>query len=214
VGAVSSLDWVGWHRDYEDPGSGLHRRLLVVQAAVRDALAARRGACVRIVSVCAGQGHDLVGVLAAAGGDVRVEARLVELDPENVRLGRLRAEQAGIDGLEFVCEDASVTDAYEGAVPADLVLVCGVFGRIADADVRRTIEMLPQLCAASARVIWTRHRRAPDLTPSIRRWFAEAGFAERSFVSAGPDGFAVGVHELQAAPRPLTPGARLFTFTG
>lgn len=30
-------------------------------------------------------------------------------------------------------------------------------------------------------VIWTRHRRLPDLTPRIRAWFTDAGFDEVAF---------------------------------
>ena len=32
--------------------------------------------------------------------------------------------------VEVVCDDASTTDAYLGAVPAHLVLVCGIFGTV------------------------------------------------------------------------------------
>ncbi len=33
-------------------------------------------------------------------------------------------------GVEVIAADASMTDAYVGAVPADLVLLCGVIGNI------------------------------------------------------------------------------------
>jgi hypothetical protein len=101
------------------------------------------------------------------------------------------------------------------STPANLVLVCGVFGNVTDADVERTIHALPALCAARATVVWTRHRRAPDLTPAIRRWFAEAGFDELGFDSPGPGRFAVGAHQFVGEPRPLPdPPRRLFTFVG
>jgi len=47
-----------------------------------------------------------------------------------------------------------------------------------------------------ASVIWTRSRREPDLTPAIRRWFADSGFTEDHFDA--PEGalFSVGVHRL------------------
>ena len=73
------------------------------------------------------------------------------------------------------------TDAYEGAVPADLVLVCGVFGNVPPDSIENTVRRLPQLCAPGATVIWTRHRRKPDLTPRIRGWFRAASFVEVSF---------------------------------
>jgi hypothetical protein len=97
-------------------------------------------------------------------------------------------------------------------VPADLVLICGVFGNISDDDVRRTVASLPMLCAAGATVVWTRHRNPPDLTPLIREWLAEGGFAEAEFVAPDDVQWSVGVHVLAAAPRPLDGSGALFRF--
>jgi hypothetical protein len=84
-----------------------------------------------------------------------------------VLLARRAAQDAGLNGVQVVTGDASLTDAYVGAVPADLVLVCGVFGNISTEDIQRTIASLPQLCAVDATVIWTRHCLSPDITPTI-----------------------------------------------
>jgi hypothetical protein len=112
------------------------------------------------------------------------------------------------------CGDASTTSAYEGAVPADLVLVCGIFGNIGDDDIVRTIKTLSSLCAPGATVIWTRHRRPPDRTVLARESFAAAGFEEVAF--AAPDGFlfGVGAHRLTAQPPRFEPGIEMFTFVG
>ena len=83
-------------------------------------------------------------------------------------------------GVEIVTGDASDIDLYEAPVPAELVLVCGVFGNISDADIRHTIGTLPSLCAPDATVIWTRHRRPPDLTTEVREWFVDARASTRS----------------------------------
>src|SRR6185437_12861282 len=80
------------------------------------------------------------------------------------------------------------------------------------ADVRGTISALPELCAAGATVIWTRTRRAPDLTPAVRRWLGAAGFAEQAFHAPAGELFSVGVHRFTGAPRPMTPRGRLFRF--
>jgi hypothetical protein len=32
------------------------------------------------------------------------------------------------------------------------------------------------LCESGATVIWTRHRRPPDLTPQVRQWFLDTGY--------------------------------------
>ena len=61
-------------------------------------------------------------------------------------------------------------------VPAELVLLCGIFGNITSADIQRTIATSPQLCRTGATVIWTRHRGEPDLVPTICDWFEARGF--------------------------------------
>ncbi|MFD0584483.1 hypothetical protein [Dactylosporangium darangshiense] len=137
--------------------------------------------------------------------------RLIELDPVNAAGARERLAAAGLSGLEVVEADAGVTAPYAGAVPAGVVLMCGVFGNISDEDIRRTIHALPELAEPGARVIWTRHRGTPDATPRIRDWFAEAGFREVAFDAPAGLTIGVGVHELVAPPRPLTE-QRLFTF--
>ena len=70
--------------------------------------------------------------------------------------------------------------------PADLVLVCGVFGNISDED-------------ASGR-----SRRC--------RSCAARAAQELAFESAGPGGYAVGMHPSTRPHEPLQPGRRLLTF--
>ena len=206
------MDWQAWHEDYENPDSALAWRLEVVQAQIRAALNRAAPGPVRIISVCAGQGRDLIGVLADHPCRVEVTARLVELDEQNVRSARHSASAVGLDGVEVVASDASITDAYEDAVPADLILLCGVFGNISETDIANTIGHLPSLCAPAAAVIWTRHRHPPDLTPYIRETFERSGFGEVAFEDSPP--FGVGVNRLITSPQPFQEGVRLFEFIG
>ena len=60
-------------------------------------------------------------------------------------------------------------------------MLCGIFGNIPNEDVARTVRLASTMCAPAAAVLWTRHRRGPDLTPAIREWFTRAGFAEVEF---------------------------------
>jgi hypothetical protein len=145
-----------------------------------------------------------------------VAVRLVELDPGLVAFARARAEAAGVAVQVRVVEgDAARCSLYEGAVPADVVLVCGLFGNISEADIERTIAALPGFCRPGASVIWTRHRRPPDATPLVRRLFAAAGFDEVAF-EAPPDPYvlAVGRQRLAGASGVFDPGATLFEFVG
>jgi hypothetical protein len=117
-----------------------------------------------------------------------------------------------LPGVSVRCVDAGSTDAYAGCAPADLLLLCGVLGNVSDEDAERTIAALPGLCARGATVVWTRHRRDPDLTPAIRGWFTAAGFAEKSFAAPDDRIWSVGVHRLTGPAQPLGEGRRLFSF--
>lgn len=187
-------------------------RLHEVQNCIREALDRLAPGPIRIISACAGDGRDLLGVLTGHPRAHEVIARLVELDSDLAEAARERATREGLPGVEVVRGDASISDAYAGAVPADVVLLCGIFGNITDPDLRETIRRLPELCAQNATVVWTRGRFEPDLTPMIREWFARAGFTEMSFATIAGSTKSVGAHRLTTAPRSFQPGVRLFTF--
>ena len=211
---VDDGHWVSWHRAYEDPNSSISRRLAAVQRRLGQAMDAAPAGPIRLVSMCAGQGRDVIGVLAVHARREDVKARLVELDPALVDDARTLAIHSGLLDLEFCQDDASTTAAYIDAVPADIVLVCGVFGNITDSDVRRTVDELPGLVAPGATVIWTRHRLDPDLTPSIRSWFSQNGFEEVGFDTEEGSFFGVGTHRFVGTPRTFEPGRMLFNFRG
>lgn len=206
----ATTDWVAWHGDYMNPGSALSRRLRVIQDLLRRALPVRPRDPVKVISLCAGRGDDVIEVLRDYAHADMVRARMVELDPRNVAAMSESAAAAGLR-IDIVQADAAEPGLYVGAVPADVVLLCGVLGNISDHDVRFTIGSLPQLCRAGGTVIWTRSRRPPDLTPQIRSWFSESGFSEVAFVAPGDALFSVGAARLHGASQPLG-CRRFFTF--
>lgn len=207
-------DWLAWHDPYDEPSSSLSRRLEVVQRHLAAALDRCEDGPISILSMCAGQGRDILAVLERHHRAADVTARLVELDERNVAIAARRAAELDSPHIEVVKGDAGVTDAYAGIVPATVVLACGVFGNISDRDIETTVAALPTLCSPGATVIWTRHRRNPDLTPSVRRWFADAGFEEDAFDALAGTSVGVGVHRLVGRPRAFQPGRRLFRFVG
>ena len=142
---MGTWDWAEWHADYDDPSSHLSRRLATVRHQIRVALDAAPVGPIRVVSLCAGDGRDIIGAVADHPRRPDVRGRLVELDPRLAARGRAGVAAAGVD-LEVVEGDAARTDRYAGAVPAELVLVCGVFGNISDSDVEQTIAALPGFC--------------------------------------------------------------------
>ena len=209
---MAAQDWHAWHDRYDEPGSLLARRLAVVQERIVRALDAAPPGDIRVLSICAGQGRDLLGAVETHPRRADVTGLLVELDPRNTSAARDRVKELGLRRIRVVTGDAAQTDHYLALAPADLVLACGVFGNITPADVRRTIGHCAALCRPGGAVVWTRHRREPDLVPSICDWFAQSGFT-LEFVTE-PGDFGVGVHRRTDPARRLIPGATMFTFLG
>ena len=163
--------------------------------------------------MCAGEGRDLFGVLPTHPRRADATALLVELDPRNVAAAREAAAVAGLTNVDVVGGDAAISDVYASAIPADVVLACGIFGNVSDGDVEYTVRNVSMLCRVGSSVIWTRHRREPDLTPKIRRWFAQAGFNELSFDALENETMSgIGTERLTSEPVPFKPGFRFFTF--
>ena len=182
---------------------------------VLDEIPPERSGPIRIISLCAGQGRDVIDVVADHPKRAGISALLVELDPALASFARSRAETAGVGDVVRVVEgDASLSSWYADQVPAHLILVCGVFGNISAHDITSTIEALPSFCRPGACVVWTRHRRPPDVTPAIRASFAGAGFTELAFEAPAGTVMTVGCHRFDGVPTPFDPARRLFDFVG
>jgi len=203
--------WVHWHRAYDDPASMNSRRLEAVVALLRPVFDAAPPGPVRVLSLCSGDGRDLAGALADHPRAADATGLLVEADADLA--AGAEANLSGVaPGLAVRCADAGDPASYTDHVPADVLLLCGIFGNVAPADIAATVDAVPALVRPGAAVLWTRHRRSPDITPWIRQRFHDAGCPAEAWVSPGPGGFAVGLQRVafpSAAPLP----PRLFTFT-
>jgi hypothetical protein len=210
---VQVKDWLAWHAAYDDPSSAVSIRLRKVRSLLSDAIDAAPAGPVRLISLCAGQGRDVFGVLPDHPRRDDVHAVLVESDARNASLARSAAADAGLDGIDIRQADASLVASFADALPADVLLLCGIFGNVSDDDIKRTAEAAPALCNPGATVIWTRHRRPPDLTPQLRDWFAEGGFDEISFDALATDTLScVGAGRLRQTSAAKLPDGPLFTF--
>ncbi len=212
-------DYLAWHELYDDPGSSLPRRLALVREVLRAELDARPGP-VRIVSLCAGDGRDILGVLAERDDAARVSVTLVEVLPELVERARSAAADVSSE-IEVVAADAGCSETYTGlaTVPADVVLLVGVLGNVSDVDVAATVAAMPRLCAPGAALVWSRGRSlegADDFATPVREAFSAAGFAEVSIRAFDVDDgrTALGVVRYAGPPVPLGPRETWFTFVG
>src|SRR5438128_10927081 len=97
----TARDWAEWHRGYDDPESRMSRRLGVVQHYLREAIVARPGP-MQIISMCAGEGRDIIPVLAEHQRRGEITARLVELDLRNAAVARTAIDAADLERVEIV----------------------------------------------------------------------------------------------------------------
>jgi hypothetical protein len=204
-----SRDWVAWHQAYYDPSSSLSQRLRDVSALIRNSLDAMPSGPIRVLSLCAGEARDLADATVEYSRRGDISGAVIELDAALADQARRNLVGAQLS-LDVRAADAGDTSAFADTLPVDLLLLVGIFGNISDDDIRTTIEAVPSMCRPGAHVIWTRHRRDPDLTPTIRDWFNEAGCPDLDFV-AGPGHVASGRQQVDHASSASVP-TKLFTF--
>ncbi len=206
------MDWVVWHEQYDDPTSRFSHRLMVLRRHLRAVLDAAPQGPIRAVSLCAGQGHDLLGALAEHPRRDDAIVTLVEFDPNNAELARVRAHDLAIPHVHVVTADAGRVDSYTGVAPASLVLMSGFLSYISDRDVAGLPRALRQLCAPDAIVVWCRSRGDAWQCTLLQRRFQRAGFESVDLGCAEDPVVIVGVERFRGPLEAVRPGTRLFTF--
>jgi hypothetical protein len=207
------MDWEAWHAAYDDPSSPLAARLRQVRLRLSEAIDRAPPGPVRLVSLCAGQGRDVIGVLPGHPRRDDVRAVLVEANPRLAEAARAAAAEAGLVQVEVRQADAAAVASFADALPADVLLLCGIFGNVSQQDIKRTVEASAAMCTPGATVIWTRHRRPPDLTRQVRAWFAASGFSELAFDAPESSTLiGLGAHRLRRAATGGLPDGPLFAF--
>jgi hypothetical protein len=167
-----------------------------------------------LLSLCAGDGRDVISVLAARSAQPQVAAVLIESDTTLARRARTAAADAGLGSVQVRCGDAGDVTSFSDVLPVDVLMLCGIFGNIEHSAVKSVVDAIPRLVSSGGFVIWTRGGSEPDRRPEIRRWFSSAGLEEVAFEGA-PEPYGVGMNRQRRAPA-LLPAARipdrLFTF--
>lgn len=204
-------DWIKWHADYDDVGSMMSERRRQVTILIRRSLDSAARGPLRVLSLCAGEARDLTDALADHDRRFDVRGAVVELDRHLASLAEsnLRSIDANV---QVVVGEAGNVATFRDFLPVDLLLLVGIFGNVSDEDVENTVKSIPSMCSEGATVIWTRHRRQPDLTPSIRQWFEDAGCMSLDFISPGEGQFAIGCERVTFTAPDRQPSAELFRF--
>jgi SAM-dependent methyltransferase len=211
------MNWEHWHKGYNVEPS-MQARLQLVREQAGRRLQEHPPGPFQIISICSGDSRDLLGLLRQHPRREEVTAWLLDTDRDSLDRGRTAAEKAGLARqCHFIQADAASARSYLEKIPADLVLISGVFGHLRPADVACLIDALPMLCRPGGHVIWNRHLVHNDggaQMPVIREWFRSAGFEEVEFQTTAPDGYAVGCARFTGAMQPLELSRVFFEFVG
>ena len=205
-------DWNRWHDSYDDTNSELADRLRLVRQHVVAAVDTRSGRPVSVVSICAGQGRELIGALENHPRRTEVTGLLVEADQANASFARQWAERVGMAKFRVVHGDASLRSSYDSLDRADLVVLSGVFGHLDDHDVQRTIAFLRELCLPGSSVIWTSYEVHPERTQFIRETFMANSFENVTYARTAGGTFGVTEERYTGKPLPRRSGQKIFTF--
>lgn len=209
-------DWLEWH-DLYNTEAKLQQRLKIVREYISYSLDNSPAGIIRIVSVCAGDGRDLLGILANHPRTEDVYARLVEINPQLVERGRATIESLGLTKqIEFINGDATAAANYVGVVPADIVIVCGIFGNLADEnELNRLLGNLGFLSKKDAFILWTRgHSNGIAYSETVRKYFREFGFEEVNFKLTATGDMGVGIHRYLGENVAVSKEQQLFVFSG
>ncbi len=205
-------DYVKWHERYADPNSSISARLRKIQDLLNAELDARPGP-LRLFSLCAGDARDILGVLEQRPADApRVSGTLIEINPDLTRAARERIARLG-SPLEMLEMDATDPNAAAAHIPADIVILAGIFSNIAETDNEPFAAAATSFCAPGALLIWTRRNDDHDMILRIQGRFAAAGFTDQHFSAVGKGVFGYGsARAPNQPPPPLPTDRKLFTF--
>ena len=207
-------EWNDWHDAYQDTTSELAGRMMAVRQHVAAIVADAPAGPVTVLSICGGQGRELIGALEDHPRKTDVRGRLVELDGDNTAFAARWSAEVGLTGLEIVTGDASLSAAYEGLAPIDLVVISGVFGHLSNDDRLHLIDFTRQLCHAGTGVVWTSHQSHDGPAEWLRRAFREREFEELEHAVVPGDDFQLTVTRsvYTGTQQPFDPHEKIFTF--
>lgn len=210
-----SADWSDWHRGY-DTRPGLAMRLRLVGEQIAAALDESPAGPLTIVSLCAGDGRDIIGALRDHHRRDDVIAWLLDTDEASLARGAVGAAEAGLGShIKFVQADAGQAASHEGIAPADVVVISGFLGHVRTEDLSGLIASLPMFCKTGGSVIWNKHLVNNDgceSVPAIRELLNAADFVEAKFATTDAAGYAVGRACFHGRTIPLDASRVLFEF--
>lgn len=213
---TGSEDWAKWPDRYDD-SLPLQVRLAAVRAQVSAFLDECPPGPVRILSLCSGDGRDVLPVVSAHARLRDVEVWCIDANAKTLDRGKESARQAGLQRkTHFVQADAGLAASYADVVPADLVILSGMLGHLTSHDALNLFHRLPALCRTNGSVLWSRLNRGIGnrQIPALREVLRESGFEEVFLEETMPNEFVVARAHFRGTEAKLAFGEVLFRFVG
>ena len=205
--------WSNWPAmSYKRPAYRL--RLQAVQDQIAACLDEANEGSLRVVSLCAGDGRDVMGVLESHERREDVRAWLVELDPKSVAAGIAARNDAGLGRyVIFIEGDATDFATYQGILPADIVVVCGVWGHVPPDERLMFVRALAKFCTPGASVVWSRGvDRGQARYTDIQNLFEENSFERVRDSVTSDDKWAICTHRYIGPATEVPTTGRIFNF--
>jgi Putative methyltransferase len=211
---LRSREWSGWPEEAYQR-ERYQQRLSAVHEHLTECLNLAPQGGVRSISVCSGDGRDVLGVLEFHRRAADVAAFLVELDSHSVAAGESRVKRAGLESIvSFLNTDATIYDTYQGIAPADIILVCGVWGHVPPEERAELVTALECFCKPGGRVIWTRGvSKGTHRLEAIEAHFSGANWRKTRVSITPNEEWGVVTHQYCGLPKEIPATGRIFHFT-
>jgi hypothetical protein len=166
---------------------------------------------ITVVSICSGQGRDILGVLRDHPRRDDVFVPMIEQDRRNADFARESARETALTHATVVVGDAGDSRSYVGITRASLVIMVGFLTHISDDDLGRLVAFLPQVSAAHGVALWCGGSQHVELPARMRTLLARADFVPLAVACAGDPRWNIGIERFEGSPQTLDTGVRLFT---
>lgn len=213
IARAGKSTWSNWPQQaYERPS--YRSRLGAVEQHLTEALDLAPKGEITIISLCAGDGRDVIDAVGVHPRRRDVAAWLVEADAKLVAAGIALARGTGLQkAVRFLQADATSYATYRDISCADVVMLCGVWGHVPPQERAAVVRACSMLCQKGGHVVWTRGvRLGSGRFDEIRAEFSGREWSEVRTTITPDAKWAVATNCLTASPATRPTSGTIFHF--
>lgn len=196
---------------YNDPTSGLSLKLIHIKNLIKSFLK-ESDRDIIVVSLASGQGRDILESVYELQSDKKISIYLIDSDQESLDYAANFCIEKSISNVTLVLGDASLSDLFKKyEIPrADLILMCGIFGRMSLLDIESIIKSSKQLINDGGNIIWTVNNKIYGIFDIINNTFVKNGFLNMEKSLSNDLNFSVSRNQLESPIESLLENAKFF----